>query len=183
MNLKFWQRSGREQELDEEIQAHLRMATDEHMQSGESRAEAESAARREMGNEGLIKETTREVWGFGMERLVQDLRYGFRMLWKNPVYAVVSVLTLALGIGASTAIFSVVYGVLLRSLPYHKPEQIVRMYEVGAKGHHMSFADPNFADMQAQSRSFQGMAQVYWGEDTISVGKEAERVMVTYVSR
>ena len=184
MNFKFWRRPRHEKELDEELQAHLRMAAQERMESGESRADAESTARREMGNEGLIKDATREVWGLGwMERLIQDLRYGLRVLWKNPVYAVVSVFTLALGIGTSTAIFSVVYGVLLHSLPYHKPEQIVRMWEVGAKGNQMAFADPNFEDMHSQARSLQGMAQLYWDEDTVSVGNEAERTGVAYISK
>lgn len=184
MNFIFWRRSRQEKELDEELQSHLRMAAQEHMENGESRSEAESAARREMGNEGLIKDATREVWGAGwMERLTQDLRYGMRVLWKNPVYAVVSVLTLALAIGTSTAIFSVVYGVLLRSLPYHKPAQIVRMWEVGRRGNHMSFADPNFDDMHSQAHSFQGMAQLSWGEDTVSVGSKAERTGVAYVSK
>lgn len=184
MNLRFWRQRWKEEELEEEIRSHLQMAAQERIESGESRAEAESAARREFGNTGLVKEATREEWGLGwIERLRQDLRYGFRMLWKNPVYATVAVLTLALGIGASTAIFSVVYGVLLHSLPYNKPEQIVRMWEVNSKGVQMSFADPNFADMHAQTRSLQGMAQLYWDEGTVSVGNEAERIGIAYVSR
>src|SRR5579864_9346258 len=184
MNFRFWRRSQQEKELDEELQAHLRMAAQERMQGGESRSDAESAARREMGNEGLIKDATREAWGLGwMERLMQDLRYGLRVLGKNPVYAAVSIFTLALGIAASTAIFSVVYGVLVHSLPYSKPEQIVRVWEVDSKGHQMSFADPNFEDMQAQARSLQAMAQLYWGEDSVSVGDEAERIGVAAVSK
>ena len=184
MNWKFWSRAQRDDELDQEIQSHLQMATQDRIESGKSRRDAEAEARRELGNEGLIREATREVWGVaGLERLLQDLRYGIRVLWKNPVYAMVSIFTLALGIGAGTAIFSVVYGVLLHSLPYNKPEQIVRMYEVGPKGNRMSFADPNFADMHGQARAFQGMAQVYWEEDTVSVGSLAERIGVTYVSK
>lgn len=184
MNLKFWRWLKREEELEQEIQTHLRMAVQERIESGETRAEAESAARREFGNPALVKDATREVWGLGwVERLNQDFRYGFRILWKSPLYASVAVLTLALGISASTAIFSVVYGVLLKSLPYPKPEQIVRMWEVGAKGRQMAFADPNFADMRAQMRSLQGMAQLSWDEDTVNVSKEAVRIGVAYVSR
>src|SRR5262249_8167376 len=89
--------------------------------------------------------------------LAQDLRYGLRILWKNPVYAFISVLTLALGIGASTAIFSVVYGVLLRPLPYENPDQIVRVFELSARGRQMLFADPNFLDMRDQSKALQYM--------------------------
>jgi putative ABC transport system permease protein len=114
--------------------------------------------------------------------LSQDFRYGFRMLWKNRVYAVVSLITLAVGIGASTAIFSVVNGVLLRPLPYPKPEQIVRVWEANAKGRRMQFADPNLEDVRAQVRSLQGMAAMRSGETTISVGNAPDRVRVASVS-
>lgn len=118
-----------------------------------------------------------------VEYLTQDFRYGFRILRKSPVYAFVSVLTLALGIGASTAIFSVVYGVLLRSLPYYKPEQIVRMWEVNSKSHRIPFADPNFEDMRAQARSLQGMAEMRSDEASVSTGDEPDRVRVANVSK
>jgi hypothetical protein len=115
--------------------------------------------------------------------LSQDLRYGLRMLWKSPVYAFVSVITLALGIGASTAIFSVVYGILLRPLPYYKPEQIVRVWEVNAKGHRMQFADPNFEDMRAQTQLLQGMAEIRSGETPVAIGDQPESVRVAFVSQ
>ncbi len=114
--------------------------------------------------------------------LSQDFRYGFRMLWKNRVYAFVSLITLAVGIGASTAIFSVVNGVLLRPLPYPKPEQIVRVWEADAKGRRMQFADPNLEDVRAQVHSLQGMAAMRSGETTISVGNAPDRVRVASVS-
>ena len=184
MNFKFWQRSKKENELEEEINSHLRMATQERMAGGESPAEAESAARRELGNAGLVKEVTRETWGLGwVERLLQDLRYGFRVLWKSPVYALVSVLTLALGIGASTAIFSVVYGVLLHSLPYYKPDQIVRVWELDAKANQMPFTDPNFDDMRSQAHSLQGMAEISAVEEPVSVGDESDHIQVSAVSK
>src|SRR5215813_6549953 len=171
MNLRFWRRAKQEKELDDEIQSHLRMAAQERLEAGRNPTDAEAEARRELGNEGLIKDATREVWGLGwIEGLLQDLRYGFRVLWRNPVYALVSIFTLALGIGASTAIFSVVYGVLLRSLPFQKPDQIVRLWEVDAKGTRMQFADPNFDDMRSQAHSLQAVAELSSLEESVIAG-------------
>ena len=114
--------------------------------------------------------------------LLQDFRYGFRVLWKNRIYAVVSLLTLAIGIGASTAIFSVVNGVLLRPLPYPKPEQIVRVWEANAQGRTMQFSDPNIEDVRAQVHALQGLAAMSSREATVSVGNAPDRVRVAHVS-
>ena len=105
------------------------------------------------------------------------------MLWKSPIYAFVSIITLALGIGASTAIFSVVYGVLLRPLPYYKPEQIVRVWEMNSKGGRMQFADPNFEDIRAQAHLLQGMAQMSSAESAVSLGDQPESLRIAYVSQ
>ena len=104
------------------------------------------------------------------------------MLAKNPGFTAVAVLTLALGIGASTAIFSVVYGVLLRSLPYPRPEQLVSIREVAADGHLMQLADPNFDDLRAANRSFVAMAKLSNWEVTVSSGSVSARVGVASVS-
>jgi hypothetical protein len=82
----------------------------------------------------------------------------------------VAVLTLALGIGATTAMFSAVYGVLLRPLPYPKPDQIVRLWEVDSRGHRMNLADPNFEDLRAQNESLQGLAEYAWWPDSVTGG-------------
>jgi len=117
-----------------------------------------------------------------MVALYQDLKYGFRMLAKNPGFAAVAVLTLALGIGANSAIFSVVYGVLLRSLPYPKPDQIVDLREVNAKGGRMNFADPNFEDIRSQNRSLKGVAEYSAWLESVSGGSEPTRSMLASVS-
>jgi putative ABC transport system permease protein len=115
--------------------------------------------------------------------LWQDIRYGLRMLAKNPGFTAVAVLTLALGVGATTSIFSVVYGVLLRPLPFAHPEQILRLWELNAQGGRTNFADPNFADLRSENRSLQGMAEYGGSLESVSGGNEPTRTMTTSVSR
>ncbi len=173
----------REQELDEEIGSHLRMAERDLIERGETPDEAHYAARREMGNESLIKEVTRSVWGTDwIGTLAQDLRYGVRMLWRNPGFSLIAIFTLALGISATTAIFSVVYGVLLRPLPYDRPDQLVQIWEKDSKGNQMPLADPNFEDLRSQNRSLQGLAEFGAGLESVSGGSEPKRLMVATVS-
>jgi len=118
-----------------------------------------------------------------MSTLFQDLRYGLRVLLRNPGFTLIAMFTLALGISATTAIFSVVYGVLLRPLPYDKSEQLVQVWEKSSKGHSMNLADLNFQDFRAQNRSLQGLAEFSSGEASVSGGSEPKRLMVASVSR
>lgn len=119
-----------------------------------------------------------------METLIRDIRYAWRVLRKSRGFAVTAILTLALGIGATTAIFSVVYGVLLRPLPYDKPDQIVRLWELNAARHPVNFTDPNFDDMRAQSKSFAGLAEYGgYGMESVSGGSQPTRVPTMWVSR
>jgi len=118
-----------------------------------------------------------------MNRLLQDLRYGLRQLRRTPGFTAVAVLTLALGTGATTAIFSVVYGVLLRPLSYEKPNQIIRLWEVNGPGQQVNFTDPNFEDLRAQNQSLQGLAEFRSGLESVSGSPAAARIMVASVSR
>jgi len=117
-----------------------------------------------------------------METLIRDLRFGFRILARSPGFSAVAVLTLALGIGASTAIFSVVDAVLLRALPYPNPERIVRVWEQAPDGHRMNLAFANFADFRAQNSTFATLAVYGYGRGSVSGGSEPVRVDIAAVS-
>jgi predicted permease len=175
--MKFppWRR--REEELEEEIQSHLQMAVRDRVERGESAEEAELAARREFGNVGLIKEATRGMWGLAaLETFWQDLRYGARMLLKQPGFTVVAVITLALGIGANTAIFSVVNAVLLRPLPCEDPDRLVVFWTAPQQGRTEACSLPDFADWREQSRSFERMAAFTDRAFNLTGVGEAERL-------
>ncbi len=109
-----------------------------------------------------------------MNTLLQDLKYGVRMLTKNPGFTAVAVLTLALGIGANTAMFSVVEGVLLAPLPYDQPDRLVAIWESNPRFSHVWISYPNFRDWQRNARSFQQMVAFRWqGYDLTSPGPPA----------
>ncbi len=124
--MSFWRKRDRDRDLDEEIAVHLRMAAADR---------GEHAAKTEFGNVGLVKEVTREMWGFASwEALLHDLRYALRVLGKNPGYTLTAVLSLALGIGANTAIFSLIDSIMLKSLPVHNPAELVSVGNPAAIG-------------------------------------------------
>jgi len=129
MNWKWLLRRRRlDHELDEEMRAHLRMAIEDRTERGEKPAEAERNARREFGNELLVRETTRDMWGWAAwERTAQDLRYALRQMWWNKGFTLVTVLTLALGIGVNTAIFTLLHAVMFNALPVERPAELYRL--------------------------------------------------------
>src|SRR5256885_1717852 len=136
-----------------EMDSHLQMHIEDNLRAGMNAAEARRKALIKLGGIEQTKEIYRDRRGLPLlETLFQDLRFAGRMLLKNPGFTAIAVLTLVLGIGATTAIFSVVYGVLLRPLPYPNPDEIVQLWEVNAKGGRMNFPEPNFTDIRSEER-------------------------------
>jgi predicted permease len=176
-------RRKREEELEEELQNHLKMAVKERVERGETSADAERAARREFGNVGLVKETAREMWGWGsLDRLMQDLQFGLRMLAKSPGFAAVAILTLALGIGANTALFSVVNGVLFNPLPYPQPEQLVTLHESKPNFQSGSLSFPNFRDWRKDNTTFSMMGISRGYSFSLTGAGEPEQVQAQFIS-
>ena len=164
----FSRRRRRERELDEEIATHLAMAEADRAARGESAADAAAGARREFGNEALVRESARTQWGWGaFERFLQDVRYGLRLLRRSPGFAAIAVATLAIGIGASTAILSVVDAILLRPLAYADPDRLVVLLHKG----YNPVAPANFLDWKARNRSFESMAAAEsWSANLAAAG-------------
>lgn len=182
MRLNWFRRKQNEDDLNAEIGSHLDEATRDRIAHGESPEEARLNAQREFGNMGLIKEVTREMWGWAwVEPFWQDLRYGLRMLRRNPLFTLIAVCTLALGIGANTTIFSVVNAVLLRPLPYRDAEQLVmvwhrNMNQRGPQAGHFELSPANFLDLQKQNQSFAQIAAFVNHDFNLTGGREPERV-------
>ena len=170
-------------DLDQEVHAHLELLIAENIRAGMPPAEARRDARIELGGIEQVKEQVREErLGNWLHSVLSDCRYGFRQLRKNPGATAVMAFTLALAIGATTAIFSVVYGVLLRPLPYTDADHIMAVFEVNSKGGWLHLADPNFDDFRDQNRSFQAIAK--YNQDVVSVSgaSQPSRIMVAGVS-
>ena len=126
--MKFFSRDDRDSNLNDELQSHMNMDRDARVSRGASSEQARIDSQREFGNAGLVRETTRDMWGWArLERLAQDVRYALRLFAKTPVITAVALLSLALGIGANTAIFGLTNALLLRSLPVQNPQELVTL--------------------------------------------------------
>jgi putative ABC transport system permease protein len=148
-------------ELDDELRFHSEQQRDKYMKTGLPLDEATRRVRLEFGGLDQVKEECREARGIHiMETLLQDVRYALRTLRKAPGFTCVALLTLGLGIGANTAIFSIVDGVLLRPLPYEDPSRLVALNETTPRVGTLSVSHPDFLDWRAQSRTFSDMAAV-----------------------
>lgn len=153
-------RERREEDLDRELRAHLDLEAEEQQQDGLSAQDARYAAQRVFGNTTLIKEDTRAVWGWTpLERLGQDLRYALRTMRKSPGFTTVALLSLALGIGANTAIFTFVNAALLKPLPYPDADRIVALEQRPLNSQRTTFVHPrSFVPWHDRSRSYEALA-------------------------
>jgi len=163
---RLFRRRTREEELQEEVQSHLEMAAQEREDRGARPEDAKREARREFGNAGLVMETVKDAWGRRwLEEFAQDLHYGARMLVKQPSFTVVAILTLALGIGVNTAIFSVVDWMLLRPLPVRSPEQLTYLgFPQGANNLDLQFSVPELDEIRrSTTNTFSDVAGLIFG--------------------
>ena len=168
--MRWWQLKKRDADLERELQSDLELEEEEQRESGLSQEDARYAARRAFGNATLIREQTREAWGWmRLERFVQDVRYALRQLGRNSGFTAICILTLALGIGATTAIFSVVDSLLLRPLPYPNAPRIVRIWMTFAPRGMMEIpsSEPEFLEYR-QSQSFAHVAGFSVGTLTLT---------------
>jgi predicted permease len=148
-----------EMDLDQEVQSHVEMLTEENTRTGMSPEEAQRAAHIELGGVEQVKERVRDARiGNWLRSVISDGRYGLRLLRKNPGFTAAAVLTLSLGIGANTAMFSVMQGVVLAPLPYFEPDRLVIMWENNPRFPRVFVSYPNFLDWQRTVRSFEHIA-------------------------
>ncbi len=171
--LRRWlRRAQADRDLDDEIQAHLAIAEQEHRERGESVDQAGRSARRELGNELLIKQTTRDMWGWGpVERFGKELRYVLRQMHRNSVFAASAVLTLALGLGSTMAMFSIVNGVLLQPLQFRQPDRLYLARTLPPARSKMTGEFPvnarDFNEWRNRCRSCQDVALLKYDEMTL----------------
>ncbi len=166
-----------EREMAAEMQAHLDELAERNVAAGMAPEEARYAARRAFGGVEQIKERAREVrrWRWA-EELAQDVRFGLRGLCRTPGFTVAALMIVAIGIGANTAIFSFVDGVLLKAPPYPEPDRIMYLGEKSPQGRWSTVATPNYLDWARQNSVFEHMAASRWAETALTEGKTPERL-------
>jgi predicted permease len=180
-----WWRKRRNEELHEEIQAHLMLAEREGMESGQTQREARFAARREFGNVGLAEEVTRDTWGSRwLGDLWQDVRFGFRMLRRSPGFSILAILCLTLGIGANAAVFSWIEGILFRPYPLvaHQERLLALTGTARGESDNTGISWPDLIDLQRSCTLFDAFFVTKIMGTTLSIGDRAEVTTGSIVS-
>lgn len=158
-----------EEELDEELRFHFDCQVETYTRAGMMPQEAKRHARLAFGGHEQVKEDCREARGTGMiETTIEDVKYALRQLWMNPTFALVMIFTLALSIGANSAIFSVINGVLLKRLPYPQPERLARIFLSNSDFPKFPLNPFDLLDFRARNRSFESMAAFTRGDVQLS---------------
>jgi predicted permease len=188
--MRWWRRKDRDHDLERELLAHLEVETAEQQERGLSEEDARYAARRAFGNATLVRENTRETWAWtSFERFYQDLRYGLRRLRLSPIFAVVAISSLALGIGANTAIFQLLDAVRLRGLPVPDPHQLAEVRVANGDGvggvvvgDNPQMTNPLWEEFREQQQALSGVFA--WGMDDFPLGRgvDAHKVRVLWAS-
>lgn len=179
--LMLFHRSSETSRLNEELQFHIDQQIDENIARGMSREQARSAAMRAFGNPTLLRDQARSTWSWNsMEKFLRDVRYGARTLARSPGFAIITIIVMALGIGATTSLFTIVRSVLLKPLPFRDPQNLVMVYEHfrngtndGAGLNYNVVAPGDFTDWRQQTHGFEDMA-AWRGSGAILTGQHAE---------
>jgi len=157
--MKWWRIGKRDADLERELQSDLQLEEEEQREHGIASEEARYAALRAFGNPSVIREQTREVWSWGrLETLLRDLRISIRTLARQPGFSAVAMLVIAVGIGATISLFTVVWSVLLKPLPFDRPDELVRLYETSERFPANGPAPGIYAEWKRQSKSFSSLA-------------------------
>jgi hypothetical protein len=178
--MRWWQLKKRDADLERELRSDLELEEEEQREGGLSPEDARYAARRAFGNTTLIKEQTHEAWGWAaLEHFFRDLRYALRELGRSPGFTAAAILTLALGIGASAAMFSLVNAVVLRPLPFPEQDRLMWLAQQdhslpGVASEGLSY--PDYFDWRAQNHTFSGMASYAGGGITLELKGESQRL-------
>lgn len=170
------------EDLDREIREHIELETQENIDRGMDPEEARYAAVRKFGNVMRVKEDTREVWiVVWLEQLLEDIRFAFRLLYKTPGYTIVAILTIALGIGVNSAIFSIFYATLIAPFPYPDPDQLVVVWS-NIDGHRNTVSTADYLDWKRESQAFQILGAVSGEQFNLSSGERPEVVEGSYLT-
>ena len=165
-----------DRDLEEEMKLHVQLRAQERAQEGLPANDARAASRRQFGNALLLREQSRDVWGWTwLEQFFQDVRYGARNLLRTPGFTVIAVVTLALGIGGTTAIFSAVNPVLFEPLPYPNAHRITMIWELGKDGLRSDGSFGMFRELVERNHSYETMAQVKLWQPTMTGPAQPER--------
>jgi putative ABC transport system permease protein len=166
-----------DRDLDDEMRLHMQLRAEEHADRGTPAEQARAAARRGFGNATLLRERSYEAWGWTwFTQLLQDVRYGIRNMWRTPGFTAVAVLTLALGVGATTAIFSAVNPILFEPLPYPDAGRITMIIEMASNGSRTAGTYGMYRELVQRNRSFDSIALLKSWQPTVTGEEQPERI-------